>query len=157
MSDSEPTISDIESTDEPTIVVDDPDDYHRTKKIESIHRARKRVHDIRANNPAPAQSDQISAHKTALARAVADFGTELIPLIEDGMDTGTLDQDDLDAGHANVWEFVESDGHVIDHDNEEARFADKHESMAVYRQLDRILRKLGLGLDLEKDRGPAEI
>jgi hypothetical protein len=84
------------------------------------------------------------------------YGSELLPLIEDALEVGILEEDDLETRYGSLREFVRYNGTVI---NEDGKLADREQTiyMAFYRQLDRIQRKLGLGLELEEDKGPASI
>ena len=86
------------------------------------------------------------------------YGLELMPLIEEAMRKGVIDESDLDAGpmEPDIQTFVDVGGAVFDESGEN-RPPKQWEGMNYYQQLQRIERKLGLGLDLEEEQTPAEI
>lgn len=142
------------------VVVVDPDDYQRTKKLESIHKARNRVRRVRNEKPMSANSQEWRGYHTKLAEAVADYGTELLPILEDAIEHGDMTPDDLaidDVDDLTVIAYVRFDGRIPDHEAQSVDVANPDKAMAVFRHLDRLLRKLGLGLELKQDRGPAQI
>lgn len=150
-------------TEDVDLFVVDPDDYQKTKKLESIHKAKQDVMKKRRNRydliPELSSQYRDEGHEifsTLLAQTVANYGTELLPLIEQGLREGALTEADMESVRGvDVRDFTELDGGV--HDADEVRSATEKEALDVYRQLDRIQQKLGLGLELEADQGPAEI
>jgi len=158
-----------EANEDRDLYVVDPDDYQKTKKLEIIHQTKKEILKIRRNRGKLIQEyddgfrqSGIEIYESNLAQAVALYGSELLPLIEEGLDEGTLEKDDVttriaeDKIEMDVMFFIEFDGRILDDDGDCIRPPETN-TMVIYRQLDRIQRKLGLGLDLEEDKGAAEI
>jgi hypothetical protein len=159
--------------DESELLVVDPDDYQKTKKLESINRAKKEVVKVRQDRTdiikemkedfigRNSGKQPIDLYCNELARTVAQYGSELLPLIEEALEKGSLSEDDLRVSlsenriEVDVVQFVTFDGRA--EYKGELKFLPESNSMAVYRQLQRIQRKIGLGLDLEENKGPAEI
>lgn len=150
-------------------LVVDPDDYQKTKKLELIHSSksdvlkvrRKRMSLIREYHNEFRGKEGLDMYTQRLAQAVSQYGSELLPLIEEAKSNGTLTNDDLEVtltpveGSFELIYFIQMDGRVrID---DEPQVPPEATVMSVYRQLDRIQRKLGLGLDIVEDKGPAEI
>ena len=100
-------------------------------------------------------------------RAVAMYGSGLLPLIEEGIEKGAISEEDLkvetnamvdrllDKPFMDIREVIELEGRVMA--NGEYQAIPRRFQKKIYRQLERIERKLGLGLDLEEDQGPANI
>jgi hypothetical protein len=161
----------VEEPDESKYLVVDPDDYQTTKKLESIYKTKQQVLNIRENrgdiikdmsdNFSTKQRTGLDMYSQRLSQAVAQYGSELLPLIEEGLEKGTLSEDDLVVSlseerlDVNVVHFVKYDGRHK-HNGEFINLPEPN-SLAVYRQLERIQRRLGLGLDIEEQKGPAEI
>ena len=61
----------------------------------------------------------------------------------------------LDKPFMDIREVIELEGRVMA--NGEYQAIPRRFQKKIYRQLERIERKLGLGLDLEEDKGPANI
>lgn len=152
-----------ESTEEKSVFVVDPDNYQKTKKLKSIHQARDHVLDVRKNKHE--NMDQYKqfrgvwydSYHRHLAESVASYGHEVMPIIEEALENGAIDDELLKVSEdMDIQTFVYSEGRVPSEDDElEAPSPTK--TMAVYRQLDSVLRELGLGLDFEEDKGPANI
>lgn len=160
----------VDTEDETSYFVVDPDDYQKTKKLEAIHKTKREVPELRKNKDSMIveyndryrdYNSGVDTYNSALAQAVAQYGSELLPLIEEARDNGILDESDLttrispEYQKLDVINFIEMDGRV----KNEGELERPHEvnTMAVYRQLERIQRKLGFGIDIEEDKGPAEI
>lgn len=142
------------------VFVVDPDNYSKTRKIKTINDAKEHVHELRRNMPKTAPKHAWSGIHTRLAEAVSIYGSELLPLIEDGLEHGILEQEDLETPYCSVDEFIHYDGKIDRSDSDDEfnlESAKPVEYMVVFRQLDRIQRKLGLGLELQEEKGPAEI
>ena len=163
---AEPKVKVEENSD--SIVVVDPDDYQKTKKLEIIHNTKQEVLNVRKNRSELIlelgdnfRRDGIEVYQQKLAQTVAQYGSELLPLIEEGLENGTLEKDDLTSQFSpehvemDVLTFIQMDGRIDYKDDPEC--PPEPNSLAIYRQLDRIQRKLGLGLELQEDKGPAEI
>jgi len=157
-----------ESTDEKNVFVVDPDDYQKTKKLEMIHNTKQEVLNVRKNRSELIlelgenfQGKGIEIYHRKLAQTVAQYGSELLPLIEEGLANGALEEDDLTSRlspehvEMDVLTFIQMDGRIDYKDDLE--HPPEPNSLAIYRQLDRIQRKLGLGLELQEDKGPANI
>lgn len=169
----EETVTVEESKEETNYLVVDPDDYQRTKKLESINTAKKEIMKTRKNRTDVIKKMQegfitknsdrqpIDLYCSELGRSVAQYGSELLPLIEDALEKGSLSDSDLtvslseDRVDVDVRQFITFDGRA--EYKGKLEFLPETNSMAVYRQLQRIQRKIGLGLDLEEQKGAAEI
>jgi hypothetical protein len=162
-----------ESEETKNVLVVDPDDYRKTKKLKAIQEAKDRYREFTLNrskryselvdiwdNPKKAMNHQ---EVTALAM----YGSELLPLIEEGMKKGAISEEDLkvetnalvdrllDKPYMDIREVIELEGMIVA--NDEYQSIPRKFQKKIYRQLERIERKLGLGLDLEEDKGPANI
>jgi hypothetical protein len=149
-----------ESTDKNNVFVVDPDDYQRTRKLKAINDAKDHVRKLRRDMPPSAKTKEWAGIHARTSEAVAMYGSELMPLIEDALDQGILEEEDLETEFGSLRTFVRFDGHLPKSDSgEKLEFQDAKsiQYMTFYRQLDRIQRKLGLGLELQEDKGPAEI
>ena len=151
-----------ESTDESNVFVVDPDDYQKTKKLKAIHNARDHVLDVRKNKRDSIdhynqfQGPWYETYHRHLAETVASYGHEVMPIIEEAKEEGVIDDDLLSIeGPVHILEFIYTEGKV--EEDGEMTYPSPVKTMAVYRQLDKILRELGLGLSFEEDQGPAEI
>jgi hypothetical protein len=149
-----------EADEENNVFVVDPDDYQKTRKLKAINDAKDHVQKLRQDMPPRANKKEWSGIHARIAEAVAMYGSELMPLVEDALDRGILEEDDLETEYCSVKEFVHFNGRLADSVSDEEielEHAKPVHYMTVYRQLDRIQRKLGLGLELQEDKGPAEI
>jgi hypothetical protein len=146
--------------DERDLFVVDPDDYQKTRKLKAINDAKAHVHKLRRDMPEKTTSSQWAGIHKRISENVALYGSELMPLIEDARERGILTGDDLKTEYGSLKEFVHLDGRIPVYESGElvdAEEASRIQYMAFYRQLDRIQRKLGLGLELEEDLEAAEI
>ena len=91
-SEAEPKVKAEENSDR--IVVVDPDDYQKTQKLKAIEEAKK---EYRKHNRNKGQilaefdeywKDAIGAYQSERAMRLAEYGTELMPLIEEGLEKG---------------------------------------------------------------------
>jgi hypothetical protein len=173
MTDSKDKVTVEQSEDDNSYLVVDPEDYQKTKKLESINTAKKEVMKTRKNRTdviKKMEEDFISKNSSKkpidlycneLGRSVAQYGSELLPLIEEALEKGSLSEGDLVVSlsenriNVDVREFITFDGRA--EYKGELTFLPETNSMAVYRQLQRIQRKIGLGLNLEEQKGAAEI
>ena len=162
-----------EADKEKNVLVVDPDDYRKTQKLRAIQEAKDDYRAFTLNrseryeelnetwdNPKEAMKDEE-------ATSLAMYASELLPLIEEGLDKGALSEDDLKVetdeltarflgkAEMDIREIVDLQGRIWA--NEEKQAIPRKYQKRVYRQLERIERKLGLGLDLEEDKGPANI
>lgn len=166
---SEPEPEPVEEIEEEKakLYVADPEDYQKTKKLEAIHEARKAVQETRRNRVDDVEkysefrSDWLEVYANILSEKVAHYGEELLPLIEEGLEKGILSEEDIQVDIPTEDEpyhlirFIEFDGKFVgDTPVEKSR---PLEINAYFRQLNRIRRKLGFGLDIEENKGPAEV
>jgi len=170
---SEPNPSDIEiseeevSGDSTTVVVTDSEAYGQTQKLKHIYKSKRKVQEMRRNSEELVKEYDDYWHRThgrkvynrELASSVADYGTELLPIIEQAKREGQLNAADTKTDRFGIFvtDFISTDGMKVDHESEEVEPYKPLKTLAVYRQLNRILRKLGLGLELEENKGPANI
>lgn len=152
MSESETGKAEVDETEETAMFVVDADDYQKTRKLKAINDAKDYVRKRRRDAPDTASRNEWRAIYRRESEAVAMYGNELMPLIEEALEQGTLDEDDLETKYGSLREFVRRDGML-----EELEKPVPPMYMSFYRQLERIQRKLGLGLEMKEDKGPAEI
>lgn len=164
----------VEETDEDrSLLVVDPDDYQKTKRLKTINETKQDVIKIRRDREdwISKLGDQFGSVRTGkkgvdfyagkLGMAVAQYGSELLPLIEEGLEKGVLGEGDVtaqiteDKKKMDILRYIKYDGRI--EIEGEIQYPPEPNALAVYRQLNRIQRKLGLGLELEEDKGPAEI
>ena len=152
-----------DDTDDKSVFVVDPEDYQKTRRLKEIHQAKKEVQQIRRNRSqiisdisGKFQEPSGKVYQQTLARHVAQYGSELLPLIEKGREIEALSDDDLTCSlgpryvDIDVRQFTRLDGKIpIDG---EIRDSPERNTMEVYRQLNRIMSDLGLGLDLEQEQ-----
>lgn len=154
-------------SEEATIMVADPDDYQKTKKLQSIQEAKDHFKEIKRNqNEIKIElkdewRNWEEAYRDMRSRAISDYASEMIPLIEAGIENDSLSEDDLIASlgpkkyDINVKHIAENDGRInVDGEMEPLPGSNCNE---IYRQLERIEQKLGLGLELIEDKGSAQI
>jgi hypothetical protein len=158
-----------ESEKEKNVLVVDSDDYQKTKKLKLINKAKEEAISLRHDREDAIdylgdsfERRGLDTYHMKLAQTVALYGSELLPLIEDGLEKGALEEDDTTTRKLphqtrglDVVAFVQRDGRISNGD--ETKWPPEPLTLAIYRQLERIERKLGLGLDLEEDKGPANI
>ena len=150
-------------------VVVDPDDYRKTKKLQAIQKSKDHYKELKRNKDQEMRDlkeewkNWREAYRKRRATAIADYASELVPLIEEGLKSNTLSEDDLicplgpDKGNIDVRIVAEKGGILSIGENREREPMPLVDCDEVYRQLERIERKLGLGLQLEENKGPAEI
>ena len=162
---AEPKLKAEENSD--SIVVVDPDDYHKTQKLKAINEAKKEYRKYKRQRSEILHkleekwANPEEAYHSERSMRLAEYGTELMPLIEEGLEKGVLTEEDMKCSlgygsrEIDVRKVVTSGGRIYkDGEMEPIPILNSDE---VYRQLERIERKLGLGLELETDKGPAEI
>ena len=165
---AEPKVKVEENSD--SIVVVDPDDYQKTQKLKAINEAKKEYRRYKREKTEILQEleetweDPVEAYKLERGMRLAEYGTELMPLIEEGLEKGVLTEEDMKCSRLlgdsstdiDVRKVVRTRGREFNKDGEMEPIPTLN-SDEVYRQLERIERKLGLGLELQEDKGPAEI
>ena len=173
MSDSEPDASDIEIPEEElsdgssTVIVTDSENYGRTQKLKHIYSAKEEVQKVRKRseelvneyNDYWSGTHGREVYDRELASNVAEYGSELLPVIEEARSDDQLEPHHMTTQSFNmdIREFIRTDGMNLDNESDQVEPYTELKSLDVYRQLNRILRKLGMGLELEEEKGPAEI
>lgn len=142
----------VDETDETAeIYVADPDDYAKTRKLKALNDAKSHIRKIRNDRPMRASSKEWEGMNRRLAEAVASYGHELLPILEDAEQAGILDTDDYYArGNTDIRSFIITDG-MVEVDDGEFDHPNRPDLMAVYRHLQKLERKLGLGLQLDEN------
>ena len=158
----------LEVDEDAEVYVSDLEEYLKTRKLKLINRAKERVHEIRENRLEYAEYDFqrkcYEVYHTDLAEAVATYGNELLPIAKGAVKKGTLSQSALGKPGSTQIEaaslvaletFVVLEGRIPEDGLAEA--PQPPITMEYYRQLQNIERKLGLGLELKEQTGPAEL
>ena len=151
----EPERGHIGDTDEPAkLYVADPEDYAKTRKLKALNDAKEHVRKVRNNRPNTANTNEWKGMGSRLSEAVASFGHELLPLLDEAENVGIIDDPEYVTAaffkEIDVRHFIMLDGSLRSKDGEVYQ-PPAVESMAVYRQLQRLERTLGLGLKLESE------
>lgn len=158
--------------DEQSLYVVDSEEYQKTKKLESIYQAKKEYKRVRSEKSKIVQryetlyrNPKVSYYQH-LASSLAMYGSELIPLVEDALEEGLLIEDDLmieAIGGNRQWNILELirfdcciEGDFISEKGKYTPLGDKNLNH-VFRHLEKIQRKLGLGLEIESETEPAQI
>jgi hypothetical protein len=141
-------------------LVVDSDDYQQTKNLEAIFKAKKQVRQL-AQDPEWIERNSSEAkiqYNKKLCYAVCYYGSELLPLIEEATENEIISEDITQLSWGEIQAYITSNGHIPKNkDKDEWTRAKPFQSMAVYRQLRRIERELGLGIKIEKKTEPAQI
>lgn len=155
------------STDSTTVVVTDSEDYGRTQKLKHIYRAKESVQEMRRNqeelvreyNDYWHQTHGREVYRRELSKSVAEYGSELLPVVEQAVEQEQLGKLDLQSDRfgIDIRDFITTDGHQVDRSEESSEPYGIIKTLDVYRCLNNLLRDLGLGLQLEEEKGPAEI
>jgi len=146
----------VEETDEAKLYVADPDDYAKTRKLKALNDAKSHVRKLRNDRPPRASTKEWEGINARIAEAVATYGHELLPLLEEAEQSGTIDDDDFlirsEKRDIDVRALIRFDGRLpAEHKNELESPPAAH-VMAIFRHLQTLERKLGLGLDLEPEQ-----
>ena len=146
----------VDETDESAkLYVSDPDDYAKTRKMKAINDAKAHVRKRRNNRPPKATQDEWSGINARTAEAVASYGHELLPLLEEAEAAGTLEADDYEVTalkwDVDVRTYLRFDGQLPNEHDDGLEYPPSPVLMAVYRQLERLERKIGIGPSLEED------
>ena len=161
-----------EDDDEQSLYVVDSDEYQKTKKLESIYQSKKEYKKIRSNRSKIIQKytgiyrDPKGSYYQQLASSLAMYGSELSPIIEDALKEGLLIEDDLkieSVSGNDQWDILELikfdccvEGDFISEEGKYTPLGDKNLNH-IFRHLEKIQRKLGLGLEIESETDPAQI
>lgn len=141
-----------EGDDDTKLYVADPDDYAKTRKLKALADAKERVRKQRDDWPDTASPTEWEALHQRLSEAVAMYGTELMPLLDEAERNGTLVDDDFWVEDMDVRNFVHNDGLILDNTGAEVEKPHPVVSMRIFRHLQKLERKLGLGLDLTAEQ-----
>lgn len=166
---SEPDEQPNVETEDPEVLIVDPDDYQRTKKLETIHKTRQQVIEIRQSKTKMATDNPFSktnwqdVYNAELREAVSQYGIELYPILKVALEEGTLSEDSLIVdthhyGEVHIFGFIDRDGIMKREDSDDIEeFVHPVDSLKIYRRLDTLMQQLGLTLDLEETKPPAQI
>lgn len=166
MSEQQPDISlDGEANE---VVIIDSEDYRKTQKLKSIQETKDHYRETKRNKHSIEDEldeyliNPYETYNIQLVSAVVDYISELMPLIEEAQQSGTLTHSDLRVSlqsvdeEARITDIVRCHGDIQTSEGE-TRSIEPRDTTAVYRQGERIERMLGLGLELEEDKGPAQL
>jgi hypothetical protein len=130
---------------EPSEVLD-PGDYNQNQRLKEIHRARQDVRDALEEMDHYATSDEHYHQHMRLAEAVAFYGHELLPLMDEAEWSYQFDETE-NLPIESVRHFIERMGRfqVADH-----RYPPKSVTMTVFAKLNQFARNVGLGADLDE-------
>lgn len=163
----------IDSEETENILVVDPTDYRKTQKLKSIQKAKDHYKDFTLKpvktweNLSRVHDDTNLAYRVERQKALANYGSELLPLIEEGIEKGAISECDmkidtrpavakfLNKEEIDLREIIDRRG-AVKANNEIQKPASEFLDRA-YRQFERLERKLGMGLDIEEQNEPAEI
>lgn len=127
---------------EPSEVLD-PGDYNQSQRLKEIHRARKNVREALSDTTAGRAPVKEHTHThLKLAEAVAFYGYELMPLMDDAGWSSELPES---FPWDDVRQFITSLGHLSEQD-----YPPKYASMVVFGELNKFTREIGLGADLDE-------
>ena len=143
----------VGEADDAKLYVADPDDYARTRKLKALSDAKAHVRKMHNNRPGRATDDEWDGLNARLAEAVALYGHELYPLLEEAEQRGILGDGDYytNTGEKkDVRNLIRTNGRIGNPAEGDVRFAAPYEAMAIFRHLQKLERKLGLGLTLEE-------
>jgi hypothetical protein len=144
----------VDTTDETAeIYVADPDDYAKTRKLKALNDAKSHVRQVRNDRPGLAKDKEWDGLNQRLGVAVASYGHELLPLLEAAQDAGIIGDGDFytdGVGKDDVRVFINTDGRIESADGSGYDVPPPHRAMAIYRHLQTLERKLGLGLQLDE-------
>jgi hypothetical protein len=149
---SEATDHDDRADDPDPVDFLDPDEYTQSRRLKTIHDARDDVRDALDDIPDLARPKEHKAARDNLARAVAAYGHELLPL----MDRADWSHEFGDGKRVNsVRHFVYSMGHpdTLGFDEE----TPVPVSMTVFARLNEFVAEVGLGADLDENTDEWEV
>jgi hypothetical protein len=92
-------------TDDPELTFNDPDDYHRARRLKQIHRARERVQDARLEYSEAWNEKEHQVAKRVLATTVTSYVDELLPLLRHSDTDDPLDNPDVKT--ERLWHDLE--------------------------------------------------
>jgi hypothetical protein len=130
----------------------DPDEYTQSRRLKTIHDARDNVRDALDSLPDLASQKEHEAANIRLARTVATYGHELLPL----MDKADWSHEFDEFNHLeSVRHFAYSMGNpgYLGYDDT----VPVTDSMAVFAKLNEFVAEVGLGADLDEDTDEWEV
>lgn len=135
--------------------IKDTDDYNQARRLKTIHQARDDVRKARKNvTKGRATTAEHEATHQELAQAVATYGHEVLPLMEQTNWDGDFDDGPVES----VYQFIYSMGHpdvlTIDRDLD---YIPTHISMLVYGKINKFVAEIGLGADFDDDSDEWEV
>lgn len=144
----------VDETDETAeIYVADPDDYAKTRKLKALNDAKSYVRKVRNDRPALAKDKEWEGENVRLAEAVASYGHELLPILEAAQDAGIIGDGDFYTnvqGKDDVRTLIRTDGRIKTPGGDDFMVPPPHRAMTIYRHLQSLERRLGLGLQLDE-------
>ena len=143
----------VDETDESAkLYVSDPDDYAKTRKLKALNDAKSTVREVRQDRPAKATEKEWEGLNRRLSQAVASYGHELLPLLEEAEEAGTIGDGDYytKRGKRDVRTFLFTDGRIENEAGDDWEIPGPARSMSIYRHLQSLERKIGLGPSLEE-------
>jgi len=166
MNDSQDVDVDVESTeDDTTVVVTDSENYGETQRLKQIYKLRSKVQDLKMNqNELSKEYDDYWSNRRGweifeedLANAVALYGSELLPLF---YSIDQISEEDYkvtvsEGNSVDIRFFVDKDG-MRKNEGEVGAYPSLF-SMSVFRRLNELVEKSGLGLETESETEPASI
>jgi hypothetical protein len=130
----------------------DSKQYTQYRRLEQIHDAREDVRAIRQKAHESVHEDRKFTqqdYKRYVAEMVVDYGIELEPIMVKN-DFGFLEREPPDFD-VTISDLLDSGGKV------NGEYVPVGTSRWVKRQLDRFMAEVGIGIDVEDDKEPAEI
>jgi len=159
----------VDETDESVkLYVADPDDYAKTRKLRAINdaKAHYRGFTTERNERHKNLTNQVRFPADELERqeaeALALYASELLPLIDEAIQKGSLSEDDLvverdrvvnnatEGREMSIREVARTQAYIPT--NGEPQPLHKSFQMKVFRELEKIEREIGLGIGLEPEQ-----
>jgi hypothetical protein len=122
----------------------DPGDYNQNQRLKEIHTARQEVRKVLGDMKSQGTRREHDIQHTRLAEAVAFYGHELLPM----MDEADWTHEFTETGHPpeDVRDFIYHMGRFPE---TEAPYTPKHLTMSVFARLNEFAREIGLGADFD--------
>lgn len=130
----------------------DPADYNQNQRLKEIHQARKDVRDHLQERPIQAKSSEWEGLNARLAEAVAFYGHELLPLMNEA---GWSHEFPDEIPFETVREFVRRMGKLPS--GSDSRTPSPPITMIVFDRLNEFTREVGLGTNLDEGSDEWEV